>query len=100
MKRILSVFLLIAMTVSTFAILPAQAAAPITSTEEDSIVPSPGTASKQKEGPSPPRLRKLALHTLPKGRKPTAPVPLPFLFATYLPAVGFTMRWCTSTKPV
>lgn len=41
MKRILSVFLLIAMTVSTFAILPAQAAAPITSTEEDSIVPSP-----------------------------------------------------------
>ena len=50
MKRILSVFLLIAMTVSTFAILPAQAAAPITSTEEDSIVPSPGTASKQKEG--------------------------------------------------
>ncbi len=42
MKRILSVFLLIAMTVSTFAVLPAQAAGvPITSTEEDSIVPSP-----------------------------------------------------------
>ena len=100
MKRILSVFLLIAMTVSTFAILPAQAAAPITSTEEDSIVPSPWDSIETKEGSSPPRLRKLALHTLPKGRKPTAPVPLPFLFATYLPAVGFTMRWCTSTKPV
>ena len=81
MKRILSVFLLIAMTVSTFAILPAQAAAPITSTEEDSIVPSPWDSIETEGGAF-------------------SSVPLPFLFATYLPAVGFTMRWCTSTKPV
>lgn len=50
MKRILSVFLLIAMTVSTFAILPAQAAAPITSTEEDSIVPSPWDSKNRRRG--------------------------------------------------
>ena len=50
MKRILSVFLLIAMTVSTFAILPAQAAAPIPSTEEDSIVPSLGQHRNRRRG--------------------------------------------------
>lgn len=100
MKRILSVFLLIAMTVSTFAILPAQAAAPITSTEEDSIVPSPWDSIETEGGAFSSEIEEAGLTYAPKGRKPTAPVPLPFLFATYLPAVGFTMRWCTSTKPV
>lgn len=42
MKRILSIFLLLAIAISLFAGVPAQAAGlPITSTEEDSIVPSP-----------------------------------------------------------
>ena len=43
MKRILSIFLLLTIAISLFAGVPAQAAGlPITSTEEDSIVPSPG----------------------------------------------------------
>lgn len=42
MKRLLSIVLLFALAVTTLAALPVQAAeAPITSTEEDSIVPSP-----------------------------------------------------------
>lgn len=42
MKRILSIFLLLAIATSLFAGVPAQAAGlPVTSTEEDSIVPSP-----------------------------------------------------------
>ena len=42
MKRLLSIVLLFALAVTTLAALPVQAEeAPITSTEEDSIVPSP-----------------------------------------------------------
>ncbi len=69
----LSIFLLLAIAISLFAGVPAQAAGlPITSTEEDSIVPLPGTMRCLRRQMSLPSRRKL-LHTpLRKWQEPTA----------------------------
>lgn len=79
MKRILSVFLLIAMTVSTFAILPAQAAAPITSTEEDSIVPSPWDSIETEGGAFSSEIEEAGYIRCPRGGN----LRRPFLFPSF-----------------